>query len=261
MTSRSFSDQLGNQITISHPPQRIISLVPSQTELLYDLGLTQQVAGITKFCVHPDHWLTEKQIVGGTKNFRFDIIEKINPDLIIGNKEENYKEGIEQLQQKYPVWVSDIISLPQALEMIGSVGALTSKEIKAAEIIQNITTAFNLIKKRSPKRVLYLIWRKPWMAAGTGTFIHTILELLGFVNCLETKSRYPELSDDEIRSLDPEIILLSSEPYPFAEKHRDELMTLCPSAKIVLVDGEMFSWYGSRLMKAPAYFNELVLDS
>jgi len=259
MTSRSFFDQLGNQITISHSPQRIISLVPSQTELLYDLGLEQQVAGITKFCVHPPHWLAEKQVVGGTKNFRFDIIEKINPDLIIGNKEENYKEGIGQLQEKFPVWMSDIVSLPQAMEMISGIGAVTSKETKAAEIIHSITTAFSHIKKRPQKRALYLIWRKPWMAAGADTFIHAIIELLGLVNCLETKPRYPELSDDEIRSLAPEVIFLSSEPYPFAEKHRDELMALCPSAKIMLVDGEMFSWYGSRLLKAPQYFNSLVL--
>jgi ABC-type Fe3+-hydroxamate transport system substrate-binding protein len=259
MTSRSFFDQLGNQITIPHSPQRIISLVPSQTELLYDLGLGQQVAGITKFCVHPAHWLAEKQIIGGTKNFRFDIIDQINPDLIIGNKEENYKEGIGQLQEKYPVWMSDIVSFYQAMEMISGIGAVTSKETKAAEIVHNITTAFSHIKKRSQKRVLYLIWRNPWMAAGAGTFIHAIIELLGLANCLERRPRYPELSDDEIRSLDPEVIFLSSEPYPFAEKHRDELTALCPSAKIMLVDGEMFSWYGSRLTKAPQYFNSLAL--
>lgn len=254
--TRSYSDQLGNQITLADPPQRIVSLVPSQTELLYDLGLGPRVVGITKFCVHPAHWLREKAIVGGTKNFHLDLIEKLVPDLIIGNKEENYRQGIEALQAKFPVWMSDIVSLQDAIEMIRHVGALTGTQARADEITQQIRNAFSHLKKRAAKRVLYLIWRKPWMAAGRQTFINSMLEACGWENCL-SELRYPSLTDADIISLRPDVIFLSSEPYPFNDSHHMELNAIVPSPATISVDGEMFSWYGSRLIKAPEYFNAL----
>jgi ABC-type Fe3+-hydroxamate transport system substrate-binding protein len=221
------------------------------------LGLDQEVVGITKFCVHPYHWQNEKQVVGGTKDFSLEAIDKLKPDLIIGNKEENDKTRIELLQQKYPVWISDINSLEEAKEMIAEIGQMVNRIQRADEILKNISTSFLQIKKRSSERVLYLIWRKPWMGAGAGTFIHDMLEQLGFVNCLASVPRYPQLSANDINLLKPEHILLSSEPYPFKEKHRAELKNIISSSKINFVDGEMFSWYGSRLIKAPEYFNSL----
>jgi ABC-type Fe3+-hydroxamate transport system substrate-binding protein len=259
-SSGSFLDQLGSAVVLSKRPERIISLVPSQTELLYDLSLDKEVAGITKFCVHPSHWRKEKKIVGGTKNFDFEEIDLLKPDLIIGNKEENYKEGIEKLKGKYSVWMSDIVSLQDALEMIQSIGHVVDREKRATQIVDRINTSFERLKKQPPRRVLYLIWRNPWMAAASGTFIHTMLSRLGLINCVEHRHRYPELSDDEIKQLDPEVIFLSSEPYPFREKHQDELRAIVsPGSKSILVDGEMFSWYGSRLLKAPEYFNSLIV--
>jgi ABC-type Fe3+-hydroxamate transport system substrate-binding protein len=253
-----FIDQLGSQVIVSSTPRRIVSLVPSQTELLYDLGLDEEVVGITKFCIHPSAWQKSKTIIGGTKNFQFNTIDALSPDLVIGNKEENYKDGIERLREKYPVWMSDIVSLSDALKMIFLIGELTERELKAKSIIAAIQSSFaSLIKQTQRKRVLYLIWRKPWMAAAGETFINTMLEEMGLENSLNAKSRYPELSEEDIQSLNPEIVFLSSEPYPFQEKHRIELQQILPSAKIMLVDGEMFSWYGSRLIKAPAYFNSL----
>lgn len=249
-------DQLGNTVAIQRPVKRIISLVPSQTELLFDLGLHREVVGFTKFCVHPSSWLKEKTIIGGTKKFDFEIIDSLQPDLIIGNKEENYQEGIEQLRSKYPVWMSDIENLPQALNMIRQVGELVNRSFESASIIKRIESLFLNLPSFEEKKALYLIWRKPWMATGTNTFIHDMLTRLKLVNVI-CQSRYPELTDADIRELNPEVILLSSEPFPFAEKHVDELRALCPQAKIILVDGEMFSWYGSRLQYAPAYFQEL----
>jgi ABC-type Fe3+-hydroxamate transport system substrate-binding protein len=252
-------DQLGNKIEIPNPVQRIISLVPSQTELLFTLGLDDEVVGITKFCVHPEGWLKKKAVVGGTKNFHFETIDSLKPDLIIANKEENYKEGIEQLQQKYPVWISDIFSLQDAISMIQSVGVITGKETNADVIAKQISSSFQQLKKRSPLKVLYLIWRKPWMAAGNDTFINTMIEAIGWQNCVK-QSRYPELSAEDIKALQPDVILLSSEPYPFKEKHQKELKEIVPSSKVILVDGEMFSWYGSRLIKAPEYFNNIIIS-
>lgn len=252
----TFTDQLNNEVSISFPPKRIISLVPSQTELLASLGLRNEVVGITKFCVHPVTWFESKTIVGGTKDFRYDVIDKLQPDLIIGNKEENYQEGICELQKKYPVWMSDIATWNDALDMIHGVGKITARENEALNMINSINQEFASIKTFSSQSVLYFIWRKPWMVAGRNTFIHALLEKLNLRNVIED-TRYPEISDEKIRQLNPGYILLSSEPYPFREKHIAELKALCPAAKIILVDGEMFSWYGSRLLQAPLYFNSL----
>lgn len=256
MQRLTFKDQMGEAVDVPYPPTRIISLVPSQTELLADLGLSSEVIGVTRFCVRPESWLKSKTIIGGTKQFNFDRIDSLNPDLIIGNKEENYQEGIIALKEKYPVWMSDILSFKDSLSMIESVGALTNRNTQAGEIKSVITQSFQALKPYAGQSVLYLIWRKPWMAAGTNTFIDSMLIRLGLKNIM-TSTRYPELTSTAIAQLNPEFVFLSSEPYPFQRKHVTEIQQLCPSAKILLVDGEMFSWYGSRLMKAPEYFKTL----
>jgi len=234
-------------------------LVPSQTELLADLGLEQQVVGITRFCIHPSGWRRTKTIIGGTKNFQYESIDALKPDLIIGNKEENYFDGITRLKQQYPVWLSDIVTLHDAYSMITSVGAMTDTEHKASHIAREIELRLSSVKKNSAQSVLYLIWRKPWMAAGSGTFIDSILTMLNLKNVLADFPRYPELSAEQIAGIKPHLIFLSSEPYPFREKHINELKEMSPSSKLVLVDGEMFSWYGSRLLRAADYFNRLIL--
>lgn len=260
MSLRTLPDQLGNQITMPFPPKRIISLVPSQTELLADLGLDDQVIGITRFCVHPKSWLKTKTIVGGTKKFRFDVIDSLQPDLIIGNKEENYQEGIEQIKSTYPVWMSDIVTIEDAHAMIRQVGELTGTKEKAIQLSDQIRKSFFSIEKLPSRQTLYLIWQNPWMGAAPGTFIHEMLSLSGLQNCLSKYNRYPKLSKEEIISLNPDLIFLSSEPYPFQQKHMEEMKALCPKAKIILVDGEMFSWYGSRLSKFPEYLKSLRLS-
>ncbi|MEQ9593449.1 MAG: helical backbone metal receptor [Cyclobacteriaceae bacterium] len=254
--TKTIVDQMGNAVTLAFPPQRIISLVPSQSELLFDLGLEEQVIGITKFCERPATWRKEKVIVGGTKRIRHDVIEVLKPDLIIGNKEENSKEDIEELQRKYAVWMSDIVTLEDALKMIGHVAELTNKIDQGQVVISKINEAFQSIKQRRGS-VLYLIWMNPWMGAGSNTFIDSILAEMGFANVLRELQRYPELLAEQIRELNPEYVLLSSEPFPFQEKHMVALREILPKAKILLVDGQYFSWYGSRLVGAPDYFQSL----
>jgi ABC-type Fe3+-hydroxamate transport system substrate-binding protein len=250
-------DQLGARIEIASA-QRIISLVPSQTELLHDLGLDERVVGITKFCIRPEKWHKSKTLIGGTKNFHFDTIEKLEPDLIIGNKEENYELGIHALKERYPVWTSDVVSFSDAISMIRSVAEITQTMQAGDKIIESIETAFSGLPQIEPKRTLYLMWRDPWMGAANGTFIHTMLDKAGLANVLGQETRYPELSVERIRQLDPELILLSSEPFPFNEKYVSEVRNVLPEAKILLVDGEMFSWYGSRLKLAPDYFSTVL---
>lgn len=244
-------------MNVPEKPKRIVSLVPSQTELLADLGLADRVAGITKFCIHPANWLKEKRIVGGTKQLHYERIQALQPDLILANKEENTREIVETLARDYPVWVSDIYTLKDALDMIKRVGELTATEAAAGELTQEIRQGFAQLRPPADRKALYLIWRQPYMAAGESTFINDMLRRCGYQNLLPEGSRYPQLGVEEITKLNPEVVLLSSEPYPFKEKHIDELRQLVPQAQIRLVDGEMFSWYGSRLRYAPAYFKSL----
>ena len=248
-----FTDMLCRQITVPSLPQRIVSLVPSQTELLYDLGLGERVVGITKFCVHPQSWFREKSRVGGTKNVHFDWVAALQPDLIIANKEENDEAQVLALEALAPVWVSDIKTLPQSLEMIRQVGLLTHTTDKANEIASSIERAFESLKAAACRRTVYGIWRGPWMWAGGDTFISDLMARVGLENVLAGRPRYPELSLEEIAGLQPELVLLSSEPYPFKEVHIAEVQAALPGAEIKLVDGEMFSWYGSRLLRAAPY--------
>ncbi|MGB0524689.1 MAG: ABC transporter substrate-binding protein [Flammeovirgaceae bacterium] len=249
-------DQMNREIQVPNTPQRIISLVPSQTELLIDLGLEDQLIGITKFCIHPAGLTKKKQIIGGTKKFRFEAIDALQPDLIIGNKEENYQEGIEQLAQKYPVWMSDIVSLEDAFQMMLAIGEMTHTTGQAQALVDQIRQNFQQLPKFPKQKALYFIWRKPYMLAGRGTFIHTLMEMANLENVIQGE-RYPALEIEALQALQPDTVLLSSEPYPFKKKHLEELQEIFPKANIQLVDGELFSWYGSRLLHTPAYFKVL----
>ncbi|MBX7204393.1 MAG: helical backbone metal receptor [Bacteroidia bacterium] len=259
MSVMLFTDQMGNTLHLPHIPKRIVSLVPSQTELLYDLGLTDEVVGQTLFCIHPKSQHESKPRVGGTKKLQLDKIRQLKPDLIIGNKEENEQSQIAELQKEFPVWMSDIKNMDDALQMIEGIGNITGRQEQAAILcksIQNAFTGFNTPVQSHGAKVLYLIWRNPFMAAGTDTFISDMITRIGWQNAI-TQNRYPELTAEQIAILDPDIILLSSEPYPFKNEHIGELKMICPGAHIRLADGEMFSWYGSRLLKAATYFREL----
>lgn len=257
-TDTMVTDQMGRLVSLPGNIQRIVSLVPSQTELLFDLGLGDRVVGVTKFCIHPKFYTEKITKVGGTKEVKHDVIKVLEPDLIIGNKEENEQDDILELMKHYPVWMSDITTLTDAMDMIGRIGAITGAKEKAKDIIEQIDENFSQLHPLEvPQTVLYLIWRGPYMAAGRGTFINHILERCGLTNILTT-DRYPELTSNQMEMLKPKYIFLSSEPYPFKEKHVAELQVYAPKAKIIMVDGEMFSWYGSRLIKTAPYLNTLL---
>lgn len=258
--NRVVTDQMGRTVALPYSIHRIVSLVPSQTELLFSLGLGDRVVGVTKFCIHPKEFTADIPRVGGTKDIKHDLIKQLAPDLIIGNKEENSQGDIEELMRHYPVWMSDIENLTDAIEMIAAIGGITDTKAQAHQIIENIDEGFSILKPLpKPQPVLYLIWRGPYMAAGHGTFINHLLERAGFQNVLQV-DRYPELTHTQLDMLKPKYVFLSSEPYPFKEKHIKEIQAIYPKAKVVLVDGEMFSWYGSRLIHSGAYLASL-LDS
>jgi ABC-type Fe3+-hydroxamate transport system substrate-binding protein len=255
-----FKDQLGYDLSLERPPRRIISLVPSQSEYLWDLGLHAELTGITKFCIHPHEMFSNITRVGGTKKVDREKIAAIGPDLIIGNKEENDKDDIEFLRSKYNVWVSDIVSFEDAFDMMTQLALITGKVERGSNIIRQARESVDAIKNiYAGRRTLYFIWKDPNMFSASGTFTHTILQHCGLKNCLKDRTRYPELSTEEMVALHPELCLLSSEPFPFKEKDADEIRRVLPNAEVKLVDGEMFSWYGSRMILMKDYFRSLKL--
>ncbi|MEO6905566.1 MAG: helical backbone metal receptor [Ginsengibacter sp.] len=241
---------------------RIISLVPSQTELLSYLGLEKEVIGITKFCVHPEKWFKNKTRVGGTKNINLKVIDQLSPDLIIANKEENVKEQIEELAEKYDVWITEVNDLPGAIKMINDLGKLTNRIERSSALATGIKEGFEALKNIiSVKRKIpaaYFIWKNPYMVAAGDTFINDLMQYGGLENIFSERKRYPQISLEEIKEKKCELILLSSEPFPFKQKHKVEIQKQLPGIKIELIDGEMFSWYGSRLLKSVDYFHKFL---
>lgn len=245
------------EVVVATSTFRIVSLVPSQTELLVDLGLEDYLVGVTKFCIHPKGLKQRVAQIGGTKNVNLDAVRALQPTIIIGNKEENNIDDILALEKEFPVWMSDIFHLNDALEFMQKMGELFDVQEKATRIIQNIQTDFKRLEQRikhfPPRKVLYYIWRNPNMVAGKQTFIDDMLKRCGLENATN-QLRYPEVNAAE----DCDVVFLSSEPYPFKEKHLKEIQMIFPTAKVMLVDGEYFSWYGSRLLGAVSYFEQLL---
>lgn len=250
---------MGRAVTLSAAPQRIVSLVPSQTELLVDLNVN--VVGRTRFCVHPAEHVNSIDVIGGTKKFNFDRIDQLRPDLIVGNKEENYPEGIERLAQTYPVWMSDIYTLDDALQMIRRLGAVIDRAAAADHLAAEIDKRFaELTGAQTPLRVAYLIWRDPWMVAGHNTFIDDMLSRCGLHNVFAERrdSRYPTVSDEDLRQAHIDALLLSSEPFPFhRRRYLHEITERFSHVAVEPVDGELFSWYGSRLLQTAPYLQQL----
>ncbi|MFM7310833.1 MAG: ABC transporter substrate-binding protein [Flavobacteriales bacterium] len=249
MYPRILTDGLARSISIAAPPQRIVCLVPSLTEWLFDLGLEDRVVGVTKFCVRPKHWRRTKAVVGGTKNIHLERLFSLSPDLVIANREENDRETVEQIMRTIPVYTSDVRDFNMAMAALQDIAYLCSREAHGSALIQSIQAQCNqpIIKKRSS--CLYLIWKEPLMTVSQDTFIHDMLRRSGFDPIsVAAAGRYPTITPEVALTLRPEFVMLSSEPYPFEERHREEMQTWFPDAKVVLVNGETFSWYGSRML-------------
>lgn len=256
-----FTDQLNREIQLKKTPKRIVSLVPSQTELLVDLGLEASIIGVTKFCVHPKHLRMSKVVVGGTKQINIEKIKALKPDLILCNKEENTKAIIDALEGVAPVHISDIYNLEDCFELIKLYGKLFKAEEKASALIGNIQNEREIFQSqfhnKENLKVAYFIWKNPWMIAASDNFIDVMIKEAGYKNVFEDEKRYPEIAIDNSKLNDADLIFLSSEPFPFKETHVLELKTEFPSKTIKIIDGELFSWYGSRLLKSYKYFDKL----
>jgi ABC-type Fe3+-hydroxamate transport system substrate-binding protein len=236
--------------------------VPSITELLVDLGLNSSIVGITKFCVHPKGLKNEKTIVGGTKTIKREKIISLNPDFIICNKEENTKAIVTTCKEITTTYVSDIYTIADTLSLIKQFSEIFCCYEEAKEITTVVEDCYNnflgFIHPQQIINVVYFIWKNPWMVAANHTFINHLLKLNKFNNVFSHKERYPEIDIKSLKKVDNlDVIFLSSEPFPFQEKEYLEVQKMFENTKIILVDGECFSWYGTRLLYAFKYFKQL----
>lgn len=238
---------------------KIVSLVPSITEALFDLGLTEkEIIGRTKFCIHPQDKVKNVAIIGGTKNINIDKIKALQPDLILANKEENVKDQVEALMDDFKVMVTNVETIEDNYYLLKNFGKLFGKEERAQAFNLKIYDILTHAKLETSIKAAYLIWKNPYMTVGSDTFIHRILSEIGFENIFKNKTRYPSITAEDLSEAD--FIMLSSEPFPFKEKHIEELKAIYPEKKIMIVDGEAFSWYGTHIAKCGNYFNEMLTE-
>jgi iron complex transport system substrate-binding protein len=248
-----FTDGRGITLSLARPPRRIVSLVPSTTESLLALGCGERVVGVTRFCVHPAGVAEGRVKVGGTKDLVLDRLEALQPDLVIGNVEENTPTMFSAIERRFPLYAAFPRTVDDAIVELGTLGALVGAEAAAERWMDRIAAArARLHAARRPGRLFaYLIWRAPWMAVSGDTFISAMLAEAGLLNALSgAETRYPVVEPSDLRGVDT--VLLSSEPFPFSEKHRAELAGLAgiPDRRISLVDGELCSWHGVRMAAA-----------
>jgi ABC-type Fe3+-hydroxamate transport system substrate-binding protein len=234
---------------------RIFCCVPSLSEFIFFLR-PEALAGRTRFCIYPEE-IRKVPAYGGTKTLDLQKITLLHSDLIVAVKEENTKEQIEHLAKSTDVKVFDIVSWADALKANAEIARLLDSEKKYAAWLADFENRKNQIHFPEKPTVAYLIWQNPWMTVGGDTYIHHSLEQAGFVNVFASRNRYPEISLKDLQEKDPDVILLSSEPYPFKEKDIDKFKSWFPGKKVLSADGTYFSWYGSRMSPALDYFSEL----
>lgn len=233
---------------------RIVSLCPSLSELVFDLGRGQDLVGITKFCIHPAEGLAGIEKLGGTKDPKVERIIALEPDIVLLNQEENRLEDAELLRRAgLRCHVSMPRNVQETAEMVRSIASALERAGEGERIAQDIEARSRVVRARAeslvPVRWAYLIWREPWMSVNKDTFVQDLLGQAGGLNVFaELEERYPCIEAHDLVETSPDVIFLSSEPFPFQEKHIEELagLTGLERERFRLVDGEYLSWHGSR---------------
>ena len=254
-------DASGVAVELPRPPRRIVSLVPSTTEILCALGLGEALVGITVYCVEPRDVVRGKTRIGGEKNPDLEKIRTLEPDLVIANIEENVRDDIDRLRAwSIPVWVTYPRTVAEGIQLIGELGELTGSPARAAELLRDIEPLHERVRmataRRPPVTVFYPIWRGPYMTINGDTYIHDMLKVCGARNIFaERPERYPTVTLDEVAARRPDVILLPDEPFRFRRTHLADFVkyTDVPAVRdgrIHLVDGKPFSWHGPRIAEA-----------
>jgi ABC-type Fe3+-hydroxamate transport system substrate-binding protein len=234
-------------------PRRLVSLVPSTTETLFALGVGDRVVGVTDFCTRPDPMPGHVQRVGGTKTPDLAAIRALAPDLVLANREENRREDVAALAAWTTVEVAYPRTVPEAVADIRRLGSLVGAEARAAELATDIEGRAEAVRRAArPHRFAYLVWRRPWMAAGQDTFVDALLALGGGRNVLRpAEGRYPVVDLADLGARRPDVVLLPDEPYPFEPRHVDEVAAAMGPAYLArcrLVSGDNYCWHGVRLL-------------
>lgn len=267
---RIFTDSSGHRVDVPESPRRIVSLVPSVTETLFALGLQERLAGRTRYCDRPRQQVEKIPACGGTKNPDLEAIAALQPDLILVNTEENRLEDIEALRKIAPTYEDFPRTVAEGATLVRTLGQLTGSERKANEIAQSIEIEMAGVKSLAARfgarrKAAYFIWKDPWMSINKDTYIHDMLTLAGLENVYaDRKERYPETDFEELARLAPDIVLLSSEPYPFKLEHRNEFfeheeIPAGRMGRIYVVDGTYFCWYGVRQLEALRWIRSSIL--
>jgi ABC-type Fe3+-hydroxamate transport system substrate-binding protein len=245
------TDHLNRTVILKSKPERVVSMVPSLTETLADLGLAENLVAVTRFCKYPSNVVNTLPKIGGPKNINLEKIIDLKPDFVVAVKEENNKKQVLSLAEHVPVFVFDINTLEDSFDMLQLLGTIFEIQEISAQWIKRIKEKLEILKPSVvAEKTLYMIWKKPWMAAGKSTFIGSMMQVAGFNNLIS--GRYPEISENEMRKADA--ILLATEPYHFNENDRKQLQEMFSGTRVIIVDGEMFTWYGTHMLKAFDYF-------
>ena len=242
------------------PVRRIVSLVPSTTELLCALGLAEALVGVTVYCVEPRDVVRTKTRVGGEKNPDIDAIRGLAPDLVVANIEENRREDVEALRAAgIEVFITYPRSVAESLDMIRELGSVTGAVTAARRLLDELEPLHAAVRARLAGRratpCFYPIWREPWMTIGHDTYIHDLLATCGGANVFADRTRYPTIALEEVAARSPEVVLLPDEPFRFRRAHLRDFETYADmpavrEGRLQLVDGKRFSWHGPRLAEA-----------
>ena len=239
-------DLLGNTFDFATPPSRVVSLVPSLTETLFDLGAGDAVVGITDFCIFPEG--LELPRVGGTKNPRVDEIRALAPDLVYMNLEENLERHAKQIEEFAPVFVTEPKTVDDVAELITMLGAIHRRDPRAlSELLARERHSAGDFTFAVP------IWKKPWMWCGGDTYVSNLVESIGGHNVLRDRERYPALVIDDVLALKPDIIFLPDEPYLFTDADAAEI----DGARVIgPFPGHLFTWHGTRTILGLRFLRE-----
>lgn len=246
-------DVLGRELRCDHPPRRVVSLVPSLTETLFDLGAGADVVAITDYCIFPPG--LELPRVGGTKNPDVAAIRALAPDLVHMNLEENLRRHAEQLEELAPVFVSEPKTIEDVATLIEQLGAIHAREGRARELAAELRAELAAMPKR-PFTFAVPIWKKPWMGCGGDTYVSRLVEAAGGTNVLQNRERYPSMDLDCLLALEPEVIFLPDEPYAFTEEDAEALRAETNARVIGPFPGHLFTWHGTRTVLGLRWLRE-----
>lgn len=258
--SPNAEDASGAEVTFPAAPSRIISLVPSVTEILFALGLGDKVVGITDWCIHPADAVARLPRVRGTKNPDLQAVRALAPDLVLANLEENREVDVRRMREEgLCVWVDFPRTLAEVVEHVRWLSRLGPALSKGTDLVRKLQAAVDAKSEETTtsRRCFLPVWKEPWMSISANTYAHDLLRHLGLCNVFaDREERYPRVDLDAIRRLEPEVILLPDEPYAFTPADAEELrsaLAATPAAKtgeIYVVDGTLAFWPGPRTIRA-----------